>query len=46
MGQAKELAVTLTPGEYELQCSVVEEIGNKVISHYKEGMYTSFTVTS
>ena len=46
MGQAKELSVTLTPGEYELQCSVVEEIGGKVISHYKEGMHTGFTVTA
>lgn len=46
MGQAKELVLTLTPGEYELQCNVVEQVGGKIISHYKEGMHTGFTVTA
>ncbi|MCL6644927.1 MAG: hypothetical protein K6U88_08115 [Dehalococcoidia bacterium] len=45
MGEAKALTLELQPGEYELSCNVVEEVGGKTISHYKEGMVASFTVT-
>ena len=45
MGEAKALTLELEPGEYELSCNVVEEVGGRTISHYKEGMVASFTVT-
>ena len=45
MGEAKALTLSLTPGEYELSCNVVEQIGGKTISHYQKGMRTAFTVT-
>lgn len=45
MGQYKDLTLTLEPGEYELQCNVVEEIGGKMVSHYVEGMHTKFVVS-
>ena len=45
MGEAKALTLTLTPGDYELSCNVVEEIGGKAIGHYQKGMRTAFTVT-
>lgn len=45
MGEAAALALELEPGEYELSCNVVEEVGGRTISHYKEGMVTTFTVT-
>ena len=45
MGEAKALTLELQPGEYELSCNVVEEVGGRTISHYKEGMVASFTVT-
>ena len=46
MGEAKALTLTLTPGDYELSCNVVEEIGGKAIGHYQKGMRTAFTVTA
>ncbi len=46
MGEAAALEVELVPGEYELACTVVEEVGKQVISHYEKGMRTSFTVTA
>ncbi len=44
IGEAKALTLELAPGEYELACNVVEEIEGKQISHYAQGMHTSFTV--
>jgi len=46
MGEAKALTLTLTPGDYELSCNVVEEIGGKAIAHYQKGMHTPFKVTA
>ncbi|MCE7926942.1 MAG: hypothetical protein DYG91_00355 [Chloroflexi bacterium CFX7] len=46
MGDSKELTLELTPGEYELQCNAVEDLGGgKVVSHIQKGMRTAFTVT-
>lgn len=45
LGQSKDLTLDLAPGNYELQCNVVEELGTKTVSHYKQGMHTPFTVT-
>jgi len=45
MGEAKELTLDLTPGDYELSCNVVEQVNGKMISHYKQGMHTTFKVT-
>lgn len=45
MGDAKDLTLDLTPGDYELQCNVVEEIGGKMVGHYAKGMHTPFKVT-
>lgn len=43
-GTSKDLVVTLDPGEYVLQCSIVEEIHGKLTSHYTLGMHTPFYV--
>lgn len=46
MGDTKELTLELAPGEYELQCNAVEDLGGgNVVSHYLKGMRTKFTVT-
>lgn len=45
MGDAKALTLNLTPGEYELACTVVEVVGDQAIGHYTKGMWTPFTVT-
>lgn len=45
MGDAKALTLDLTPGEYELACTVVEVVGDQAIGHYAKGMRTPFTVT-
>lgn len=45
MGDAKDLTLDLPPGDYELQCNVVEEIGGKMVGHYTKGMHTPFKVT-
>lgn len=45
MGDYKDLTLTLEPGEYELQCNIVEEVGGKAIGHYVKGMHTTFRVT-
>jgi hypothetical protein len=45
MGDAKALTLDLTPGEYELACTVVEMVGDQAVSHYTKGMRTPFTVT-
>jgi len=46
VGQSKDLTLDLSPGNYELQCNVVEELGTKTVSHYKQGMHTTFTVAA
>ena len=46
VGQSKDLTLDLSPGNYELQCNVVEELGTKTVSHYKQGMHTAFTVAA
>ncbi len=46
MGEAAALELELAPGEYELACTVVEEVGGAVVSHYEKGMHTPFTVTA
>ncbi len=46
MGQAKELTLDLTPGDYELSCNVVEVINGQAIGHYAKGMKTAFKVTA
>lgn len=46
MGEAAALELELEPGEYELACTVVEEIGGQAISHYEKGMHTPFVVTA
>ncbi|MBI5946979.1 MAG: hypothetical protein HY875_02435 [Chloroflexi bacterium] len=46
MGQAKELTLTLAPGDYELSCNVVEQVDGKVVGHYAKGMRAPFKVTA
>lgn len=43
-GEQQDLTLTLAPGEYVLQCSIVEVIDGKAVSHYVMGMHTQFTV--
>jgi len=38
------LHLNLAAGAYELECDVVETVGGKTISHYDQGMHTTFTV--
>lgn len=45
MGDSRALTLTLTPGEYELACTVVEVVDGQAIGHYAKGMHTPFTVT-
>lgn len=45
MGERASLAVSLEPGQYEFLCDVVEEIDGEVVSHTKEGMRTTVTVS-
>lgn len=43
--KSAKLAVTqLAPGEYTLYCNIVETVGDTELSHYAEGMFTTFTV--
>jgi uncharacterized cupredoxin-like copper-binding protein len=44
-GKHKDLVLTLAPGEYEFQCNVVEMVGGKPVSHYREGMKLRVRVT-
>jgi len=44
MGGEFELTLTLSPGEYELECSVVETVNGKAVSHSANGMHSRFTV--
>jgi len=46
LGKSKDLTLDLSPGNYELQCNVVEELGTKTVSHYTQGMHVPFTVTA
>ncbi len=45
-GESATLEVQLTAGEYELQCSIVEEAAGEAVSHLLKGMRAPFTVTS
>jgi hypothetical protein len=45
MGDEKDLTLNLTPGDYELQCNVTEELNGQVIAHYVKGMHTTFKVS-
>jgi uncharacterized cupredoxin-like copper-binding protein len=44
-GESRELTITLAPGEYELQCNLVEETRDGVVAHYEQGMRAPFIVT-
>jgi Cu+-exporting ATPase len=44
-GEESELRLSLAPGEYELFCSVVEEVGDATADHYALGMRETITVT-
>ncbi|MGI8927714.1 MAG: heavy metal translocating P-type ATPase, partial [Tepidiformaceae bacterium] len=44
-GEDTKLSVTLSPGDYELQCSIVEEIAGETIVHVAKGMEEPFVVT-
>lgn len=46
IGEAKDLTVDLSPGDYELECNVVEDVNGTMVAHYKKGMHFPFTVTS
>ena len=46
MGQAKVLTLNLSPGDYELSCNVVEQVAGKMVSHYQQGMVSTFKVTA
>jgi uncharacterized cupredoxin-like copper-binding protein len=45
VGQQKDLTLKLKPGDYELQCNVVEMIDGKPIAHYPLGMHLPFKVS-
>jgi hypothetical protein len=42
---SRALTLTLTPGEYELACTVVEVVDGQAIGQYTKGMHKPFTVT-
>lgn len=44
MGEHQLLTVDLAPGEYQLSCDIVEEVGGKSVSHTVQGMVTNITV--
>ncbi len=44
IGERQDLELNLTPGEYQLSCDVVEEVGGKTVAHTLEGMVTTVTV--
>ncbi|MGH2610089.1 MAG: HAD-IC family P-type ATPase, partial [Tepidiformaceae bacterium] len=44
VGGNERLTVRLEPGDYELQCDVVEELDGETVSHYVKGMHTSVRV--
>ena len=44
VGGTEEATFDLEPGKYVLLCNVVEEEDGEIESHYKNGMYTAFTV--
>ena len=43
-GESAAVTVTLEPGEYELECSIVEEVGGRTVVHVAEGMRAVFRV--
>ena len=44
-GASEQMSLTLQPGEYVLECDVVEESSGQVVSHYQQGMHVAFIVT-
>jgi hypothetical protein len=44
MGDSDKVTLDVTPGEYELQCDVVEEVDGQMVSHYVKGMHTTLRV--
>ena len=44
-GESERLTIRLDPGVYEVQCSVVEDIGGKTLVHAEEGMTARLTVS-
>jgi len=45
-GESQIVRLDLESGEYELFCSVVEEIKGEVVNHQEEGMHATFRVTA
>ena len=45
-GDSQWLVMDLPPGEYELLCSVVEDVRGEVVSHEREGMRTTLRVVA
>jgi hypothetical protein len=43
-GESASLTIELVPGEYEVQCNVVEEVDGEMIVHLEEGMRARLTV--
>jgi hypothetical protein len=44
-GQSERLTVSLAPGEYEVECSVVEEVDGETVVHREEGMRARLVVS-
>jgi Cu+-exporting ATPase len=44
-GASADLKVRLEPGQYELECDIVEIIDGKPLSHYQQGMHVMVTVS-
>ena len=45
IGGKEDLVLSLQPGDYELQCDVVEIADGRAVSHANEGMRAAFTVS-
>ena len=43
-GAARAMTLELQPGEYQLACLIVPGEANSTVDHFKEGMYSEFTV--
>ncbi len=43
-GASGAMALELQPGEYQLACLIVPGEADSTVDHFKEGMYTEFTV--
>ena len=44
-GTQDEATFTVEPGTYVLFCNITEDENGEVVSHFAEGMHTTFTVT-